>query len=51
MKIGKPLIRGTMDESGKLVLSVERWGDFEFEAAAGHYIKEESIRDIVPPRL
>lgn len=38
-----------VDESGELVLSVERWGNFEFEAAAGHYIKEESIRDIMPP--
>ena len=37
------------NKDGNKVLSVERWGDYEFEAAEGYYIKESDIQDIMPP--
>ncbi|HIF15359.1 MAG TPA: DUF4178 domain-containing protein [Bacteroidetes bacterium] len=37
-----------IDESGDFVLSVERWGDYEFEASEGKYLKESDIQDIMP---
>ena len=38
-----------INKEGAKLLSVERWGDYEFEAAEGYYIKESDIQDIMPP--
>ena len=36
------------DKAGEDILSIERWGDFEFEAAVGKNIEEYEISNILP---
>ena len=36
------------DEKGEKILTVEQWGEFEFEASAGKMIKEFEISNILP---
>ncbi len=36
------------DKTSESVLSIERLGDFEFEASIGHYIKHYEITNILP---
>ena len=36
------------DEKGEAILSIERWGDFDFEAAVGKNIEESEIANILP---
>ena len=38
------------DENGEQVLTIEQWGDNEFEASAGCYIKEYQFTHILPPQ-
>lgn len=36
------------DEKGERIISVEQWGEFEFEASVGKKIKEFEITNILP---
>ncbi|UII26954.1 DUF4178 domain-containing protein [Fulvivirga maritima] len=36
------------DDKGEYILTVEQWGEKEFEASAGKYIKEFEISNILP---
>lgn len=38
------------DKAGESILCIERWGDFEFEAAIGKNIKEYEISNILPKK-
>lgn len=38
------------DKAGEAILCIERWGDFEFEAAIGKNIKEYEISNILPKK-
>ncbi len=36
------------DETEKYILTIEQWGDEDFEASIGHYIKPSEITNILP---
>ena len=47
--VGEELLKWDfIDESGKAFISIERWGETDFEAAAGKVVEEYQFTNILP---